>query len=214
MVWKKAVLGALGTLLAVSFACGSDEPAAVCVAGTTISCACPGGVLGVQTCRSDGKGYGQCEYCAVAGGAGGGGAGTGGAQGGEAGSSPGGAEPGGSGGGGGTGGGGTGGEAGAGGAGGQGGTVPFECIDLATVSPTIDFPACNVLDQDKCLCEGCTADDICFSNTKKLADDCVCPDCKNDKYCGDPSNCTNDGVCNPYFEGCVCPDCALHPSCP
>jgi len=57
--------------------------ARVCVAGTTIECACPGGTKGAQSCRDDGTGY---EACQCGGGAGSGGsAGSGAGMGGSAG---------------------------------------------------------------------------------------------------------------------------------
>ena len=56
---------------------------------------------------------------------------------------------------------------------------------------------------------GCLVDGFCT-----LDDDCVCADCDTDPYCSDPTNCTNDNVCDPFHEGCVCADCAMtHPEC-
>jgi hypothetical protein len=57
-------------------------------------------------------------------------------------------------------------------------------------------------------------DDVCFDDGQQLADDCVCPDCANNAKCNDPASCTDDGECNPYYEGCSCADCAAHPLCP
>jgi hypothetical protein len=203
--------------------CGDDESTAspVCTPGTTVACACPGNAFGVQTCADDGSGYGSCGQCAGVGGSGGAAGGTGGAPGGTGGApggtggAPGGTggAPGGSGGIGGS----TGGAGGAtGGAGGEvatGGSVPFACVDLATVSPLIDFPACDVASQPQCLCEGCTDDEICFDSGLQLADDCICSDCAADRFCTDPARCIADGQCNPYYEGCHCADCADHPLC-
>jgi len=36
------------------------------------------------------------------------------------------------------------------------------CTDIAALSPNIDYPPCDVLSQDDCLCEGCIDDGICF----------------------------------------------------
>jgi hypothetical protein len=172
----------------------------VCTPGTTVACACPGNAYGIQICADDGSGYGTCGQCVGAGGSGGAVGGAGGAVGGSGGVV-----------------GGSGGVGGAsGGAGGEvatGGSVPFACIDLSTVSPVIDFPACDVESQEQCLCEGCEDDDICFDSGLGLADDCVCSDCASDRFCNDPAHCTLDGQCNPYFEGCTCADCADHPLC-
>ncbi|HHH31596.1 MAG TPA: hypothetical protein ENK57_25050 [Polyangiaceae bacterium] len=85
------------------------------------------------------------------------------------------------------------------------------CTDINALSPNIDNPPCDVLDQAACLCEGCTDDGICFDGT--TADDCVCPDCAMDAFCSDPANCQLDGQCNPYTEGCSCADCANHTMC-
>ena len=114
-----------------------------------------------------------------------------------------------SGGGGGAGGGG--GSAGGGGGASSGG--PIQCMDLSTLSPNVDFPPCNLQDQQACLCEGCTDDDICFNAQTQQADDCVCADCHDSQTRNAPSACNNDGLCNPYYEGCVCADCANHPKC-
>ncbi len=211
MAWRLVGWSALAALLLVAFACESDESAAtVCIPGTTISCACPKGLLGTQTCLPGGLGYGPCDYCDDSSG----GAGTGGNQGGSSGTSTAGAGGGTGGAGGSVGGaGGTGGSVGGGGSGGAGGSVLFQCVDVKTIEPTIDFPGCDNLDQSKCLCEGCKADGICFNPSMKIADDCVCPDCAADPYCSDPKSCEQDGICNPYFEGCACADCADHPSC-
>jgi len=60
-------------------ACGAPAPSpgpgsggGGCVSGQTISCACPGGTQGVQTCGSFGT-YGSCAGCPSGGGGGGGG---------------------------------------------------------------------------------------------------------------------------------------------
>lgn len=37
-------------------------------------------------------------------------------------------------------------------------------------------------------------------------ENCTCPDCRGVAQC--ESNCTDDGVCVPYYEGCTCADCA------
>ncbi len=204
------VLVAFGGLALVVAACVTEEqqqqPSQACVPGDVDTCPCPGGGEGVQTCADDGSRYGSCEGCGSGGGSGGGGSGQGGA--GQGGSS--------SGSGGATGAGGpTGGSGGVvQGGGGSGGTLSVvPCVDLDALSPTVDFPACDVADQAACVCEGCDNDDICFDDGLHLADDCICPDCANDKWCANPDNCVDDGLCDPYYEGCVCADCAAHPQC-
>jgi hypothetical protein len=199
MAWRKLgwLLGAL--IVPWVAGCGGEEATPVCTPGTTLACACPGNAHGVQACLADGTGYGTCTNCLGPGGSGG----SGGADGGSGGTA--------GGAGGGTGG--SGGEVGGSGAGGAGGGAPLQCVDLSTVSPTIDFPACDVASQELCQCEGCTDDEICFDAGLHLADDCVCPDCATDRFCTDPTHCNGDGLCNPYFEGCSCADCAAHPLC-
>jgi len=53
----------------------------------------------------------------------------------------------------------------------------------------------------------CTNDGNCSN------DDCVCPDCDDDLFCSDPSNCMDNGVCRLFNEGCVCVDCMTRPEC-
>ncbi|MBW2457871.1 MAG: hypothetical protein JRI68_25420 [Deltaproteobacteria bacterium] len=86
-------------------------------------------------------------------------------------------------------------------------------MDLSTLSPSVDFPPCNLQDQQACLCEGCNNDGVCFNAQTQTADDCVCLDCHDSPTCNNPSNCNNDSLCNPYYEGCTCADCANHPEC-
>ncbi len=115
------------------------------------------------------------------------------------------------------GGGGAGGSGGGGGGGGGSSSStsggPIQCMDLSTLSPNVDFPPCNLQDQQACLCEGCTDDNVCFNAQTQQADDCVCLDCHDSQTCNAPSACNNDGLCNPYYEGCACADCANHPEC-
>ncbi len=40
---------------------GGDNPASVCVPGTTMACVCAGGASGGQACLGDGSGYAACE---------------------------------------------------------------------------------------------------------------------------------------------------------
>ncbi|MBW2453176.1 MAG: hypothetical protein JRI68_01635 [Deltaproteobacteria bacterium] len=205
----RKIIGSTGlaVLLLAAWACGEDEEAPGCTPGQVVSCPCAEG-QGTQTCLSDGTGYGPCMGCAdddlpgVGGGdgpgLGGGSSGTGGVGGGP--STPPEPEP----------------EHGTG----SGNDIEgppllgdLICIDLEILSPTVDFPACDVADQNGCACEGCTYDGICFEAGQQLADDCVCGDCATDDYCSNPANCADDGICDPYFEGCVCADCAAHPAC-
>jgi hypothetical protein len=71
------------------------------------------------------------------------------------------------------------------------------CVDCAKTA------LCNV---DQCVTDG-----IC----DPLDDACICPDCDNTHYCGDPTkkNCTDDGACDSFYEGCGCADCAAKPHC-
>ena len=81
---------------------------------------------------------------------------------------------------------------------------------------------CNPMAGEDCNCvdcgytafcnpDQCVTDGVC----DPLADSCICPDCDNTHYCGDPAkkNCTNDGVCDSFYEGCGCADCAAKPHC-
>ena len=213
MAWQRAgwLVVVIAAVARWAAGCAGEESAErACVPGTTLGCVCPGDAHGIQTCLADGTGYGECADCVGAGGSGGADGGSGGAPGGSGGASGG---SGGASGGSGGASGGSGGNAGSGGAAGAGGFGPLVCVDLATVSPVIDFPACDVASQEQCLCEGCTPDEICFDSGLHLADDCVCPDCAADRFCTDLTHCNADGLCNPYFEGCACADCAAHPLC-
>ena len=42
---------------------GCSDDASECTPGQVVSCPCPGGSTGVQTCLADGSGYGACEGC-------------------------------------------------------------------------------------------------------------------------------------------------------
>lgn len=79
-----------------------------------------------------------------------------------------------------------------------GGAAGAVCADLD--------PACTMLDQDLCICEGCS--DVCAES------DCVCPSCVDDAACAAPGSCTDDNECDPFNEGCECADCVDHPQCP
>ncbi|HHH31173.1 MAG TPA: hypothetical protein ENK57_22880 [Polyangiaceae bacterium] len=50
-------------------------------------------------------------------------------------------------------------------------------------------------------------------NNCAIDEHCVCPDCDDDLFCGNPANCEENGVCNSFEEGCVCNDCMTHPEC-
>lgn len=136
--------------VALVAACASDEdadPAQSCVPGEQRSCACPGGLTGVQVCQNNG-GFGTCKNCSPAGGGGGGSAGAGAVWGGggASGSSSGGA--GGAGGtgatsGGGTGAGGSGGATGGGGSGGTGGSSIYVIEDCYTDTPRNGSEDCD-----------------------------------------------------------------------
>lgn len=83
-----------GLVALFAMACASSEDdgpvSAKCVPGEQSSCACPGGLVGVQVCEGDGT-YGACTACSPTGSGGasgsGGSAGGGGATGGSGGSS-------------------------------------------------------------------------------------------------------------------------------
>lgn len=110
-----------------------------------------------------------------------------------------------------------GGDTGGGGAGGGGATTSTTA--QGTSSSSTGGPAyvcesaeaqgglgCPDADPDNCVCYGCDASASCTAEV-----DCTCTQCANDSFCG--SNCLDDGVCNPYFEGCQCADCASIPQC-
>lgn len=78
----RILLAAVSSLAAMA-ACSSDEGGvagspAGCVPGKQVECPCPGGAFGVQVCKADGSGYGDCKSCASASG---GSAGVGGSSG-------------------------------------------------------------------------------------------------------------------------------------
>lgn len=50
-------------LLALLAACGSDPKQQDCTPGETQACLVAGGGSGVQTCSSDGSGFGSCMIC-------------------------------------------------------------------------------------------------------------------------------------------------------
>jgi hypothetical protein len=52
-----------GAAMAVGLACGNDSGSDgdLCVPNQQVSCACPGGVMGVQSCTFDGAGYDLCQ---------------------------------------------------------------------------------------------------------------------------------------------------------
>src|SRR5690349_8436290 len=82
----------LGPLLLLLAACGGADTKdvfgqKVCVAATTIECACPGGAKGAQSCRDDGTGYEACQCASGSGGAAGSGGAGGATTGGSGGSS-------------------------------------------------------------------------------------------------------------------------------
>jgi hypothetical protein len=100
-----------------------------------------------------------------------------------------------------------GGGSGQGGEGGEGGGGQMvACVDVT--DPALE---CDAPDAAACECWGCTlptcADDMGNFN------DCVCSTCAGDAFCSDPTNCNNDGICDPFNEGCVCADCFAHPAC-
>lgn len=88
---------------------------------------------------------------------------------------------------------------------------PFTCVDISTIQVDQGGSPCPNPDQAACECGGCLDNGVCISETE--LDDCVCPDCATDSFCTDPSNCNNDGSCDPFNEGCGCADCANHPNC-
>lgn len=69
----------------------------------------------------------------------------------------------------------------------------------------------------QCPCNTTTTTTIiraeCKLDGNCLNDDCVCTDCDDDLFCGNPDNCNHDGKCRPFNEGCVCADCTTHPEC-
>src|SRR5260221_7383010 len=61
------VLGLLFIAGALGFSCSTSQ---VCMAGRSVSCACPDGKMGAQTCRADGQTYSDCVCDSSVGGAG------------------------------------------------------------------------------------------------------------------------------------------------
>jgi len=84
--------------------------------------------------------------------------------------------------------------------------------DVGGSAPTCgDRLACDLLascaaaDLSACTCEGCS--DVC-----EYGSDCVCPSCAADAQCS-ARRCSDDCLCDPFFEGCLCSDCLQHPMC-
>jgi hypothetical protein len=93
-----------------------------------------------------------------------------------------------------------------GGTGGTGaGTPVIPCIEVEASAD------CTDPNNTECLCNGCDGFAECASDAGIA--DCVCSVCAEDSFCANPSNCTDDGLCDPYNEGCICADCAAHPEC-
>jgi uncharacterized membrane protein YgcG len=76
------------------------------------------------------------------------------------------------------------------------------------------FEDCSCSD---CVPTGMCTPGACVANDGgcSLLDSCTCPECDLDYYCGDPAdyNCTDDGVCDHYYEGCGCADCWAETNC-
>ena len=81
---------------------------------------------------------------------------------------------------------------------------------------------CDTMAGEDCACADCAKTAICNADQcvtdgvcDPLDDACICPDCDNTHYCGDPAkkNCTDDGACDSFYEGCGCADCAGKPHC-
>ncbi len=98
---------------------------------------------------------------------------------------------------------------------------PEECPNSDTNSANDDFvfdpdfevfrcfvPVnCTIRDEEACVCYGCLNDGECGN-----FEDCVCPDCQDMISCHSKS-CSDNGSCEPEFEGCSCRDCWTHPAC-
>ncbi len=81
---------------------------------------------------------------------------------------------------------------------------------------------CSLMAGEDCGCVDCAGTAICNPDQcvtdqvcDPLDDSCICPDCDNTHYCGDPAkkNCVDDGVCDSFYEGCGCADCGGKPHC-
>ena len=81
---------------------------------------------------------------------------------------------------------------------------------------------CDAMAGEDCACVDCAKTALCHADQcvtdgvcDPLDDACICPDCDNTHYCGDPAkkNCTDDGACDSFYEGCGCADCATKPHC-
>jgi hypothetical protein len=95
---------------------------------------------------------------------------------------------------------------GAGGGGGTGNLPPvFQC------DPSIvNNPQCYNLNLQYCWCAGCESP-TCDGFRPDYFPDCTCPECWSEPYCN--TDCSTNGLCDPYNEGCGCPDCYDHPDC-
>lgn len=58
------------------------------------------------------------------------------------------------------------------------------------------------------LCVPCEVDGDCA-----VAEPCFCEDCEDKSYCVGTSDCVDDEVCGPLYEGCECEDCAIYVEC-
>jgi hypothetical protein len=81
------------------------------------------------------------------------------------------------------------------------------CSDDGTCDANEDC-SCNDCYQ---LVPNCSPEDFGCDNEDEgvcqPGESCTCPDCTNTPACGG-ENCSDNGVCNPIFEGCSCADCA------
>ena len=57
---SKTLLLTACLLLVISGCGGSNPPSSVCTPGSTLTCTCPGGAAGGQSCNADGSAYGPC----------------------------------------------------------------------------------------------------------------------------------------------------------
>lgn len=96
-----------------------------------------------------------------------------------------------------------------------------DCQDTARCKELcVEDGVCSLSEGEDCSCKdcegkiadcaypriGCVTNGVC----SPLEDDCICPDCTQDKQC---QSCTKNGFCSGFIESCSCEDCSREPLC-